>query len=49
MTETKKQPNFFQIQMLDNFFDKPEEIIKFANSLEYKIGPYGLWPGERTE
>ena len=49
MTEIKKKPNFFQIQVLDNFFDNPDEIIKFANSFEYQIGPYGLWPGKRTE
>lgn len=49
MSESKKDPRYFQTQSIDNFFGKPEEIIKFANSLEYQIGPYGLWPGKRTE
>ena len=49
MIEQKKQPNFFPIQSVDNFFDKPDEIVKFANSLKYKTGPHGFWPGKRTE
>jgi hypothetical protein len=44
-----KEKSFFQIQSVDNFFDDPEEIVKFANSLEYKIGPYGFWPGKRSD
>ena len=42
-------PKYFQTQVVDNFFDKPKEIVKFANSLEYQIGQYGFWPGKRTE
>jgi|TARA_B110000971_G_C19930652_1_gene463803 hypothetical protein len=38
MSESKKDPRYFQTQSIDNFFGKPEEIIKFANSLEYQIG-----------
>ena len=49
MIEPKKQPIFFPTQSVDNFFDKPEEIVQFANSLEYKTARSGFWPGERTE
>ena len=49
MTKSKEKSNFFQIQLVDNFFDKPEEIVKFANSLEYKIDSKGFWPGKRSE
>ena len=41
--------DFFQKQVVDNFFDNSKEIVKFANSLEYKIGPNGFWPGKRSE
>ena len=34
----KKQPKYFQVQSVDNFFSKPEEVVKFANSFEYKKG-----------
>jgi len=49
MTEPKKEHKYFQIQSVDNFFDNPEEIVKFANSLVYRIGEKGFWPGKRTE
>jgi hypothetical protein len=49
MSEPKKQPIFFPTQSVDNFFDKPEEIVQFANSLEYKTAQSGFWPGKRTE
>ena len=49
MTEPIAKPDFFPIQCVDNFFDKPNKIIEFADSLDYKIGPYGFWPGKRTE
>ena len=45
----KKQPKYFQVQSVDNFFSKPEEVVKFANSFEYKKGPNGFWPGKRSE
>ena len=48
MVEQIKEPKYFQVQAVDNFFDKPEEIIEFANKLEYGVGSYGLWPGKRT-
>ena len=44
MSEPKKQPIFFPTQSVDNFFDNPEEIVKFANSLVYRIGEKGFWP-----
>ena len=49
MVEQIKEPKYFQVQAVDNFFDKPEEIVKFANQLEYQVGPYGVWPGKRTK
>ena len=49
MVEQIKEPKYFQVQAVDNFFDKPEEIVKFANQLEYQVGPYGFWPGKRTK
>ena len=32
----------------DNFFDNPDAVVKFANSLEYKKTD-GRWPGYRTK
>jgi len=49
MIELKKQPIFFPTQSVDNFFDKPEEIVQFANSLKYQTAQSGFWPGKRTE
>ena len=40
---------FFQTQFVDNFFENPEEIVKFANTLDFTIGPKGYWPGLRTK
>ena len=45
MTKPQKLPIFFPTQVVDNFFDKPEEIVQFANSFEYQTGPSGFWPG----
>lgn len=39
---------FFPIQAVDNFFENPDEVVKFANSLEYGMGNKGDWPGVRT-
>ena len=50
MTEPiKEETKYFQVQSVDNFFSKPEEVVKFANSFEYKKGPNGFWPGKRSE
>ena len=34
---------------VDNFFVNPEEIKKYALSLEYSFAKDGKWPGKRTE
>ena len=49
MIKPQKLPIFFPTQSVDNFFDKPEEIVQFANSLKYRTAKSGFWPGERTE
>jgi hypothetical protein len=33
---------------VDNFFEEPEEIKKFSNTLKFNEDPFGKWPGERT-
>lgn len=38
----------FPYIVYDNFFDDPDLVVDFANSLEYKMGD-GSWPGVRTE
>jgi hypothetical protein len=35
--------------VVDNFFDDPAAVRKFALSLDYKTDPEGLWPGKRSE
>lgn len=35
--------------ILDNFFEDPDSIRKWALSLEYKPDPEGKWPGVRSE
>jgi len=35
--------------ILDNFFDNPEKIVEFANSLEFKKDLEGRYPGKRTD
>lgn len=40
---------YFPIQIVDDFFDNPDEIVKFANSLKFKRDKFGDWPGERTD
>jgi len=34
---------------VDNFFEEPNKILEFSNTLNYKKDIYGKWPGERTE
>jgi hypothetical protein len=43
-----KNEILFPLQVVDNFFDNPKKIIKFANSLEYK-NETGEFPGVRSE
>jgi hypothetical protein len=39
----------FPTYIVDNFFDDPYKVIKFASSLKYEQDPYGVWPGKRTD
>ena len=38
----------FSTTCVDNFFKYPDEIVNFANTLEYKPDSQGRWPGERS-
>ena len=38
----------FVTTCVDNFFKHPDEIVRFAESLEYKPEPKGMWPGTRS-
>jgi hypothetical protein len=40
---------YFPTICVDNFFNDPEEVRKFALSLDYAPQPQGVWPGKRTE
>tara|TARA_R110000851_G_scaffold2863_1_gene11595 strand:+ start:2966 stop:3754 length:789 start_codon:yes stop_codon:yes gene_type:complete len=44
-----KDIKYFATKIVDNFFEQPQEIVKFANSLKFKKGPYGYWPGVRSD
>ena len=35
--------------VVDNFFENPDFIRKFALSLSYEKDPEGKWPGERSK
>ena len=39
---------FFPVSV-DNFFDNPDKIVRYAKSLPKKSDPEGNWPGKRTE
>lgn len=34
---------------VDNFFNDPDKVFKFANSLKYTPSSEGSWPGERSD
>ena len=40
---------YFTTQIVDDFFEEPKKIVKFAKTLKYKKGPYGNWPGVRSD
>lgn len=37
------------ITVVDDFFENPDEVVAFANSLEYSKDPMNAWPGYRTK
>lgn len=39
---------YFPTLCVDNFFNNPDEVRKFALSLEYTPSETGKWPGKRT-
>ena len=39
---------FFPTQVIDDFFEDPKKIVKFAKTLKYYKGPDGNWPGVRS-
>jgi len=39
---------FFPVSV-DNFFDNPDKIVKYAKNLPKEPDPIGKWPGNRTE
>ena len=39
---------FFPTQVVDDFFEDPKKIVKFAKTLKYYKGPDGKWPGVRS-
>lgn len=41
--------NFIPISIVDNFFDDPNQVRKFAMDQEYKLSDTGSWPGLRTK
>jgi len=43
-----KAEKFFPLQIIDNFFEDPKEVVNFANTLDFNTGSYGYWPGTRT-
>ena len=37
------------ITIVDDFLDEPEQLVEFADRLEYHPCPKGNWPGSRSE
>ena len=37
------------ITIVDNFLDEPQHFVEFANRLDYRPCPKGLWPGRRSD
>jgi|LakMenE01Jun11ns_1017448.scaffolds.fasta_scaffold9689490_2 hypothetical protein len=35
--------------VIDDFFDKPDQILDYGLNLEFKKDPEGRWPGTRTQ
>ena len=44
--------NFFPITSVNNFFNDPDELVKYTKKLDYKTNinkTDGSWPGVRTD
>lgn len=39
----------FPTTIVDGFFDNPDDIVNFANTLEYEADSIGHWPGVRSK
>lgn len=39
----------FPTLVIDNFFEEPESVLQYANSLKYKFPEDGSYPGKRSE
>ena len=44
-----KDKKYFSINVVDGFFEDPKKVVNFANTLKFKEGPYGRWPGVRSD
>ncbi len=39
----------FPITSINNFFNDPDEVVRFAKSLKYRKPKEGIYPGVRTK
>ena len=39
----------FPTLIIDNFFDDPDKVVEYANTLEFLPSELGEWPGKRSE
>lgn len=40
---------YFPTTIVDNFFEEPKEVVKFANKQNFIINKQGFFPGKRTQ
>tara|TARA_B100000287_G_scaffold34538_1_gene31889 strand:+ start:232 stop:864 length:633 start_codon:yes stop_codon:yes gene_type:complete len=38
----------FPTLIIDNFFDDPDKVVEYANTLEFSSSETGRWPGKRS-
>ena len=41
--------NKFPITIIDNFYENPDKVVRYANTLNYKKSLHGSFPGGRTD
>tara|TARA_B100000287_G_C20382347_1_gene682146 strand:- start:86 stop:724 length:639 start_codon:yes stop_codon:yes gene_type:complete len=39
----------FPTLIIDNFFDDPDKVVEYANTLEFSSAELGEWPGKRSD